>query len=313
MGEMKRLERFKLGLGIRPPSRSQFVQHGSYPADRELFGYEIRHLALSATCRLCNGDDESMVHECPGTRDIWNLVITADKMDDFMNMPTESWLLANVNGENEFPMDHQNWGYPFPYPLLEDMEKKDAQPGHNMERHHHDKWNWEARIRQIRRELITWRISLPRWLGDNRGEQLPTVLHRGRMSGILVAALVLSWALLFRSSFLPHSPVSSQEDPIFVVLHPLLMVIGFILISAILVHRWLPGSRNLKKAVHLWLQGGFRLRGFWDLDKVPWTTRPCGADDKSKGVAVAYLPRSLHLWLSGDYSGNRAAGDVLAE
>ncbi|KAK9021407.1 hypothetical protein V6N11_011396 [Hibiscus sabdariffa] len=52
-----------------------------------------------------------------------------------------------------------------------------------------------------------------------------------RISGIAVAALVLSWALLFNSSFLPHSPVSSQEDPIFAILHPLLMVIGFILIS----------------------------------------------------------------------------------
>jgi cytochrome b-561 len=35
------------------------------------------------------------------------------------------------------------------------------------------------------------------------------------------------------------------------------MVIGFILVSgeAILIHRWLPGSRKTKKAVHLWLQG----------------------------------------------------------
>ncbi|KAG4116516.1 hypothetical protein ERO13_D12G174500v2 [Gossypium hirsutum] len=52
-----------------------------------------------------------------------------------------------------------------------------------------------------------------------------------RISGILVAALVLSWALLFKSSFLPHSSLPSQEDLIFAVLHPLLMVIGFILIS----------------------------------------------------------------------------------
>ncbi|KAE8735979.1 50S ribosomal protein L28 [Hibiscus syriacus] len=33
-----------------------------------LFGYGIRHLASSSTCRLCNGEDESMLHvlrKCP--------------------------------------------------------------------------------------------------------------------------------------------------------------------------------------------------------------------------------------------------------
>ncbi|KAK9934833.1 hypothetical protein M0R45_021962 [Rubus argutus] len=62
----------------------------------------------------------------------------------------------------------------------------------------------------------------------------------------------LNLGFSFRSSFLPHS--SSQEDQaiVYAVLHPLFMVIGFILISgeAILIHRWLPGSRSLKKSVH---------------------------------------------------------------
>ncbi|KAK8511830.1 hypothetical protein V6N11_050506 [Hibiscus sabdariffa] len=115
----------------------------------------------------------------------------------------------------------------------------------------------------------------------------PSLLF-ARISGIVVAALVLSWALLFKSSFLPHSPVSSQEDPIFAVLHPLLMVIGFILISgeAILIHRWLPGSRNLKKSAHLWLQGvalGCGVFGIW--------TKFHG----QQGIVANFF--SLHSWM----------------
>ncbi|KAG8475704.1 hypothetical protein CXB51_032438 [Gossypium anomalum] len=109
-----------------------------------------------------------------------------------------------------------------------------------------------------------------------------------RISGILVAALVLSWALLFKSSFLPHSSLPSQEDLIYAVLHPLLMVIGFILISgeAILIHRWLPGSSNLKKSVHLCLQGvalGCGVFGIW--------TKFHGQD----GIVANFF--SLHSWM----------------
>ncbi|XP_030549634.1 probable transmembrane ascorbate ferrireductase 4 [Rhodamnia argentea] len=112
------------------------------------------------------------------------------------------------------------------------------------------------------------------------------VLLFARICGVIVAMLVLSWALAFKSSFLPHS--SSQEDLIYSVLHPLLMVIGFILISgeAILVHRWLPGSRNMKKSVHLWLQGvalGSGVFGIW--------TKFHGQD----GVVGNFY--SLHSWM----------------
>ncbi|KAL3510867.1 hypothetical protein ACH5RR_030268 [Cinchona calisaya] len=87
-----------------------------------------------------------------------------------------------------------------------------------------------------------------------------------RLSAFIVALLLVIWALYFQTSFIPQS--SSQEDLIYAVLHPLLMVIGFILVSgeAILVHRWLPGSRSLKKSVHLCLQGlalGCGIFGIW--------------------------------------------------
>ncbi|KAH7569885.1 hypothetical protein JRO89_XS05G0013700 [Xanthoceras sorbifolium] len=112
------------------------------------------------------------------------------------------------------------------------------------------------------------------------------LLFFARMSGLMVSVLVLFWALGYKSSFLPHS--SSQEDLIYAALHPLFMVIGFILISgeAILVHRWLPGSRNLKKSVHLCLQGVALASGIFGI----WT-KFHGKD----GVVANFY--SLHSWM----------------
>ncbi|XP_022777009.1 probable transmembrane ascorbate ferrireductase 4 [Durio zibethinus] len=117
---------------------------------------------------------------------------------------------------------------------------------------------------------------------------LVPLLFFARILGLVVAALVLSWAIHFKSSFLPHSSFSSQEDTIYAVLHPLLMVIGFILISgeAILIHRWLPGSRNLKKSVHLCLQGVALGSGFFGI----WTKFQ-GKD----GIVANFY--SLHSWM----------------
>uniref|UniRef100_A0A5B7C662 ascorbate ferrireductase (transmembrane) n=1 Tax=Davidia involucrata TaxID=16924 RepID=A0A5B7C662_DAVIN len=115
---------------------------------------------------------------------------------------------------------------------------------------------------------------------------LLSLLLFARISALIVAVLVLIWALAFKTSFLPRS--HSQEDLIYAVLHPLLMVIGFILISgeAILVHRWLPGSRNSKKSVHLCLQGmalAFGVFGIW--------TKFHGED----GIVANFY--SLHSWM----------------
>ncbi|XP_077242487.1 cytochrome b561/ferric reductase transmembrane protein family isoform X2 [Tasmannia lanceolata] len=57
---------------------------------------------------------------------------------------------------------------------------------------------------------------------------LPLLIF-ARISALTVAFLVLIWALVFQTSFLPLS--SSHEDLIYAVLHPLFMVIGFILVS----------------------------------------------------------------------------------
>ncbi|KAJ4835175.1 hypothetical protein Tsubulata_033845 [Turnera subulata] len=132
------------------------------------------------------------------------------------------------------------------------------------------------------------------------------LLFFARISGLLVAALVISWALLYKTSFLPRTP--SQEDLMYAVLHPLLMVIGFILISGegkwiihevlhpllmvigfILISgegKWLPGSRSLKKSVHLCLQGVALACGVFGI----WT-KFHGQD----GIVANFF--SLHSWM----------------
>ncbi|XP_025701812.1 probable transmembrane ascorbate ferrireductase 4 isoform X1 [Arachis hypogaea] len=115
------------------------------------------------------------------------------------------------------------------------------------------------------------------------------VLFAARLSGFAVGLLVLFWVLTFKSTFLPSS--LSQQDFIYAVLHPLLMVIGFILLSgevfaAILVHRWLPGSMGLKKSVHLGLQGVALASGIFGI----WTKFQ-GKD----GIVANFY--SLHSWM----------------
>ncbi|MCD7452547.1 hypothetical protein HAX54_017376 [Datura stramonium] len=125
------------------------------------------------------------------------------------------------------------------------------------------------------------------------------------------------------------------------------MVIGFILISgeAILVHRWLPGSRNLKKSVHLCLQGlalACGIFGIWtkfhSTDGIvanfyslhSWMGLICvslfGAQwlmgflsfwhrgevrmTRIRILPRACIPRSLHIWLGSGNSRNRTSREV---
>ncbi|CAA6665480.1 unnamed protein product [Spirodela intermedia] len=97
-----------------------------------------------------------------------------------------------------------------------------------------------------------------------------------RVTAAMVAALVIFWALSFQTSFLP-------------VLHPLLMVIGFILLTgeAILAHRTLGRwSRGTRKSAHLALQGAafsFGIFGIWAKFRA------------SDGLLSNFL--SLHSWM----------------
>lgn len=114
------------------------------------------------------------------------------------------------------------------------------------------------------------------------------LLFLARVCGLSVAFLVLFWALAFKSSFLNTPNSLPQQDLIYAVLHPVLMVIGFILLSgeAILVHRWLPGSRGLKKSVHLCLQGVALASGIFGI----WTKFQV-----NDGIVANFY--SLHSWM----------------
>ncbi|KAI3882861.1 hypothetical protein MKW92_034967 [Papaver armeniacum] len=108
-----------------------------------------------------------------------------------------------------------------------------------------------------------------------------------RLSGLLVAVLVLVWGLSFRSNFLSHTS-STHDAHMYSVLHVLVMVIGFVLISgeAILVHKWFPGSRNSKKLVHLTMQGVALASGTFGI----WTKFYL-----ERGVLSNFY--SLHSWM----------------
>ncbi|KAH7650737.1 Ascorbate ferrireductase (transmembrane) protein [Dioscorea alata] len=120
------------------------------------------------------------------------------------------------------------------------------------------------------------------------------LLTLARLSALAVTILLLIWSIGFRSGFLHLSSTSSSLptvhlDHLFSVLHPLLMVMGFILLSgeAILAYRWMRRwSRGARKLMHLAMQGvalGFGVLGIWA---------------KFKGnVGIMNNFYSLHSWM----------------
>ncbi|XP_028769500.1 probable transmembrane ascorbate ferrireductase 2 [Neltuma alba] len=106
-----------------------------------------------------------------------------------------------------------------------------------------------------------------------------------RLIGVLVTLLLLTWVLRFRGGL---ALVSQNKDLIFNV-HPVLMVIGLILINgeAMLAYKSLPGTKDFKKGVHLALQFVsfiLSLIGVW----AAWKFHI------DKGIDNFY---SLHSWL----------------
>ncbi|KAK1302728.1 putative transmembrane ascorbate ferrireductase 2 [Acorus calamus] len=106
-----------------------------------------------------------------------------------------------------------------------------------------------------------------------------------RLVGVAVATLLLYWTLHFRGGL---SLVSDNKDLIFNV-HPVLMVIGFVLLNgeAMLAYKTISGTKNFKKAVHLAIQFvafTLGLIGFWAALKF----------HNDKGIDNFY---SLHSWL----------------
>ncbi|XP_020103125.1 probable transmembrane ascorbate ferrireductase 2 isoform X2 [Ananas comosus] len=106
-----------------------------------------------------------------------------------------------------------------------------------------------------------------------------------RAMGAAAAALVIIWAVHFRGGL---ALISDNKDLIFNV-HPVLMVIGFILLNgeAILAYKTVSGTKNFKKTVHLSIQFlalCLGLIGVWAALKF----------HNDKGIDNFY---SLHSWL----------------
>ncbi|KAJ9147385.1 hypothetical protein P3X46_029555 [Hevea brasiliensis] len=106
-----------------------------------------------------------------------------------------------------------------------------------------------------------------------------------RLLGVLVTALVLTWTVHYRGGL---ALASDNKDLIFNV-HPVLMVIGLILINgeAMLAYKTVPGTKSFKKLVHLTVQFlafCLSLIGVWAALKF----------HNDKGIDNFY---SLHSWL----------------
>ncbi|KAL5581985.1 hypothetical protein UlMin_014427 [Ulmus minor] len=106
-----------------------------------------------------------------------------------------------------------------------------------------------------------------------------------RVLGVIVAALLLIWTNHFRGGL---ALVSDNKDLIFNV-HPVLMVIGLILVNgeAMLVYKTVSGTKSYQKLVHLALQFlafCFSIIGVWAALKF----------HNDKGIDNFY---SLHSWL----------------
>ncbi|KAK8563687.1 hypothetical protein V6N12_035828 [Hibiscus sabdariffa] len=64
-----------------------------------------QHLGSSSLCLICNMGEESMehvLHSCPIAKNIWSQLICAWNWLEFMSMPFESWLIANLRGRGDF-------------------------------------------------------------------------------------------------------------------------------------------------------------------------------------------------------------------
>lgn len=106
-----------------------------------------------------------------------------------------------------------------------------------------------------------------------------------RVIGFIVAALVCTWTLHYRGGL---ALISDNKDLIFNV-HPVLMVFSLVLINgeALLAYKTVPGTKALKKLVHLVLQflaSCLAIIGVWAALKF----------HNDKGIDNFY---SLHSWL----------------
>ncbi|XP_065016039.1 transmembrane ascorbate ferrireductase 2-like [Musa acuminata AAA Group] len=106
-----------------------------------------------------------------------------------------------------------------------------------------------------------------------------------RLMGAAAASLVVTWVVRFRGGLALNS---DNIDLVFNV-HPVLMVIGFILLygEAILAYKTISGTKNFKKAVHLTIQFLALCLGFIGV----WAALKF---HNGKGIDNFY---SLHSWL----------------
>ncbi|KAK8512984.1 hypothetical protein V6N12_030392 [Hibiscus sabdariffa] len=75
-----------------------------------------RHMSTSSIYRLCNRDDEDVLHVlrgCQRPRSIWLSLLSPNVFPMFMSLPLEEWVLANINPHGSCSRDDPEWSVRF--------------------------------------------------------------------------------------------------------------------------------------------------------------------------------------------------------
>ncbi|KAK9027960.1 hypothetical protein V6N11_067778 [Hibiscus sabdariffa] len=76
-----------------------------------------RHLSSFDRCLNCLIDEESVDHvlrNCPMVAYVWNRVVRASKLSEFMAMPFKQWFISNLQSRGQFVDDALGWDTLFP-------------------------------------------------------------------------------------------------------------------------------------------------------------------------------------------------------
>ncbi|KAL4363421.1 hypothetical protein GQ457_04G013320 [Hibiscus cannabinus] len=122
-----------------------------------------RHMAHSGLCRVCNREDEDVLHAlrgCSRPRFVWLSMLPSSVSSLFMSLPLKEWVLANITANGSCSRGDPGW--PINSPILIDNAPVIAI--RNLL-----SYNWEVEVRHIGRAANGVADSLARMM---RGAQL---------------------------------------------------------------------------------------------------------------------------------------------
>ncbi|KAE8661432.1 hypothetical protein F3Y22_tig00113725pilonHSYRG00267 [Hibiscus syriacus] len=71
-----------------------------------------RHLALDASCRICNNEEEDINHIlrlCPTASTLWVELVKEEKLEEFLALGINEWILKNLTSSFCFAKEEEAW------------------------------------------------------------------------------------------------------------------------------------------------------------------------------------------------------------